>query len=127
VIVQAGRDGSNGYAAFKERLRDFMNERDWKQFHNPKDLAIALSLEASELLEHFLWKNGEEVSSHVASHGEDIRDEAADIGIYLMELCDVLGVDLVEAMSAKLDKAGLKYPVEKAKGTSRKYTELDHK
>ena len=127
MIVQAGRDESNAYAAFKERLRDFMNERDWKQFHNPKDLAIALSLEASELLEYFLWENGEEVSSQVASHGEDIRDEAADIGIYLMELCDVLGVDLVEAMSTKLDKAGLKYPVEKAKGTSRKYTELDHK
>jgi dCTP diphosphatase len=127
VNGQAGRDPSDAYAAFKERLRDFMNERDWKQFHNPKDLAIALSLEASELLEHFLWKNGEEVSSQVASHGEDIRDEAADIGIYLMELCDVLGVDLVEVMSTKLDKAGLKYPVEKAKGTSRKYTELDNK
>ena len=125
--VQAGGDVSDAYAAFKERLRDFMNERDWKQFHNPKDLAIALSLEASELLEHFLWKNGEEVSSQVASHGEDIRDEAADIGIYLMELCDVLGVDLVDVISTKLDKAGLKYPVEKAKGTSRKYTELDSK
>ena len=127
VNGQAGRDPSDGYTAFKERLRNFMEERDWKQFHNPKDLAIALSLEASELLEHFLWKNGEEVSSRVASHGEDIRDEAADIGIYLMELCDVMGVDLVEAMSTKLDKAGLKYPVDKAKGTSRKYTELDHK
>jgi NTP pyrophosphatase (non-canonical NTP hydrolase) len=70
VNSQAVRDASDGYAAFKERLRDFMNERDWKQFHNPKDLAIALSLEASELLEHFLWKNGEEVS-----RGEGERNE----------------------------------------------------
>jgi NTP pyrophosphatase (non-canonical NTP hydrolase) len=73
-----------------------MAEGDWKQFHNPKDLAIAISLEASELLEHFLWKNGEEIGARVASHGQRIRDESADIGIYLMELCDVLGVDLAK-------------------------------
>jgi dCTP diphosphatase len=115
---------SEPYSEFKARLQQFMQERDWKQFHNPKDLAIAISLEASELLEHFLWKNGAEIGSRVDSHGEEIRDEAADIGIYLMELCDVLGVDLVQAMSTKLEKAGLKYPVEKARGTSRKYTEL---
>ena len=113
------------YTPFKARLREFMAERNWKQFHNPKDLAIAISLEASELLEHFLWKNGEEIATRVASHGQQIRDEAADIGIYLMELCDVLGVDLVEVMSAKLAKAAAKYPVDKARGTSRKYTELD--
>ena len=112
------------YAEFKAGLQQFMHERDWKQFHNPKDLAIAISLEASELLEHFLWKNGAEIGSRVESHGEEIRDEAADIGIYLMELCDVLGVDLVQVMSTKLQKAGLKYPVEKARRTSRKYTEL---
>ncbi len=103
------------YPAFKARLRRFMEERDWKQFHNPKDLAIAISLEASEILEHFLWKNGAEIDSRVESHREEIRDEAADVGIYLMELCVVLGVDLVQAMSAKLEKAGL---------TSRKYAEL---
>jgi dCTP diphosphatase len=115
----------DAYPSFKTRLRQFMQERDWKQFHNPKDLAIAISLEASELLEHFLWKNGAEVDTRVDSHGEEIRDEAADIGIYLMELCDVLGVDLLQVMSAKLEKAGAKYPVEKARGSSRKYTELD--
>ncbi len=120
-----GASAPSEYSAFKSRLGDFMRERDWKQFHNPKDLAIAISLEASELLEHFLWKNGEEIASRVSSHGGEICDEAADIGIYLMELCDVLGVDLVEIMSAKLGKAAAKYPVERARGTSRKYTELD--
>ena len=104
-----------------------MAERDWKQFHNPKDMAIALSLESSELLEHFLWKNGADIDARVATHGEAIREEVADIGIYLMELCDVIGIDLVAAMSDKLEKAGAKYPVEKAKGSSRKYTELEKK
>jgi dCTP diphosphatase len=102
-----------------------MEERDWKQFHNPKDMAIALSLESSELLEHFLWKNGADIDARVATHGEAIREEIVDIGIYLVELCDVLGIDLVTAMSEKLDKAGLKYPVEKARGSSKKYTELE--
>jgi NTP pyrophosphatase (non-canonical NTP hydrolase) len=116
---------TRAYAEFKDRLRRFMVDRDWKKFHNPKDLAVAISLEASELLEHFLWKNGPEIDESAVSHGAAIRDEAADIGIYLMELCDVLGVDLVDAMSAKLEKAAVKYPVEKARGSNRKYTELD--
>jgi dCTP diphosphatase len=102
-----------------------MVDRDWKQFHNPKDLAIAISLESSELLEHFLWQNGPEIDARVAKHSVAIREEAADIGIYLMELCDVLGIDLVAVMADKLSKAGIKYPVEKAKGSSKKYTELD--
>ncbi len=115
---------SKRYAEFKTRLRQFIDERDWQQFHNPKDLAIAISLEASELLEHFLWKEGAEIDAHVASHHAAICDEAADVGIFLMELCDVLGIDLAEAMSAKLVKAGVKYPADKVKGTSRKHTEL---
>jgi len=102
-----------------------MMERDWKQFHNPKDMAIAISLEASELLEHFLWKNGAEIDARLVKYREAIHEEVADIGIYLLELCDVLGIDLVAAMSDKLDKAGARYPVEKSKGSSRKYTELD--
>jgi dCTP diphosphatase len=101
-----------------------MVERDWKQFHNPKDMAIAISLEAAELLEHFLWKNGADVDARIAAHRDAISEEIADIGIYLLELCDVIGLDLVEAMSAKLNKARLKYPVHKAKGKSSKYTEL---
>lgn len=88
-------------------------------------MAIALSLECSELLEHFLWKNGPDIDARVTTHGEAIREEIADIGIYLMELCDVLGIDLITAMSEKLDKVGLKYPVEIAKGSSKKYTELE--
>ena len=99
IDAVAEQNRSPGYEKFKARLQLCVQERDWKKFHNPKDLAIAISLEASELLEHFRWKNAEEVSLRTQSHAEDIREEAADIGIYLLELCDVLGVDLVEVMS----------------------------
>ncbi len=102
-----------------------MVERDWKQFHNPKDLAIALSIESAELLEHFLWKKEDEVEQRTRSHAGEIRDEVADVGIYLFELADVLGVDLFEAMSDKLDKNAKKYPVDKARGSNKKYSELE--
>ncbi len=111
--------------AILQRIRSFMVERDWKQFHNPKDLAIALSIESAELLEHFLWKTEEEVRERTKSHAGEIRDEVADVGIYLFELADVLGIDLLQAMSDKLDKNAMKYPVEKARGSNRKYTELE--
>lgn len=106
-----------------EKIRRFRDEREWGQFHNPKDLAIAISLEAGELLEHFLWKNGDEIGGRVASHRDEIRDEIADIGIYLVELADILGIDLLEAMERKMEKNGEKYPVERVKGSSKKYSE----
>ncbi|MCB1205253.1 MAG: nucleotide pyrophosphohydrolase [Verrucomicrobiae bacterium] len=105
------------------RIRAFRDERDWAQFHNPKDMAIAISLEAGELLEHFLWKNPEEVEARIVSHREPIAEEIADIAIYLAELADNLGIDLAAAMEAKLEKNAAKYPVERAKGSSAKYTE----
>lgn len=106
------------------KIRQFRDARDWAQFHNPKDMAIALSIEANELLEHFLWKNPGEVEDRIATKREEIEDEIADIGIYLTELADNLGVDLLAAMERKLKKNAEKYPVEKAKGSNSKYTEL---
>lgn len=106
------------------KIRTFRDERDWAQFHNPKDMAIAISLEAGELLEHFLWKNPAEVDSRLASHREEITDEIADIAIYLTELADNLEIDLLFAMEAKLRKNAIKYPVESARGSAKKYTEL---
>ncbi len=105
-------------------IRNFRDERDWKQFHNPKDMAIAISLEAGELMEHFLWKSPQEVEERVISHREEIRDEIADIAIYLTELADNLGIDLLEAMEEKIQKNAVKYPVEKSKGSAKKYSEL---
>lgn len=106
------------------KIRAFRDARDWAQFHRPKDMAIAISLEAGELLEHFLWKSPAEVEARVVSHREEISDELADIAIYLTEFADNLGIDLIAAMRAKLEKNAVKYPVEKARGNASKYSEL---
>jgi dCTP diphosphatase len=108
----------------KENIRKFRDDRDWKQFHNPKDLAISIAIEASELLEEFQWKDNAGVERKVKNEKNRIEDEMADVYIYLLEMSDVLGVDLIEAAKKKMAKNELKYPVEKAKGNAKKYTEL---
>ena len=108
----------------KEKIRKFRDDRDWKQFHNPKDLAISIAIEASELLEEFQWKDKAGVERKVSDEKHKIEDEMADVYIYLLEMSDVLGVDLIEAAKKKMAKNELKYPVEKAKGNAKKYTEL---
>ena len=108
----------------KEKIRQFRDEREWKQFHNPKDLAISIAIEAGELLEEFQWKDSAGVESKVKQEKHKIEDEMADIYIYLLEMSDVLGIDLIEAANRKMEKNAAKYPVEKAKGNSKKYTEL---
>ena len=105
------------------KIREFRDERDWAQFHNPKDMAIAISLEAGELLEHFLWKNSEEVQGRLDSHREEITEEIADIAIYLVELADNLGIDLLEAMDGKIAKNAAKYPSGRVRGSAKKYDE----
>lgn len=102
----------------------FRDERDWMQFHNPKDLATAISIESAELLEHFLWKTSEQVNRHVLEKNEAVREEIADIAIYIFELAHNLNIDLSKAITEKLAKNAAKYPVAKAKGNIKKYTEL---
>lgn len=102
----------------------FRDERDWKQFHNPKDCAISLSLEAAEVMEHFQWKSKEEVEEYVKSHREEIGDELADVLYWVLLMSNDLNIDISEAFLKKLEKNGQKYPVEKAKGKHTKYTEL---
>lgn len=106
------------------KIRKFRDERDWMKFHDPKNLAVSITIEAAELLEHFQWKDKEEVENYVKKNKEEISDEIADVAIYLAELADNLGIDLVEAMDNKLEKNAKKYPVEKAKGVATKYTKL---
>ena len=108
----------------QQKIRTFRDERDWKQFHNPKDMATALAIEAAELQELFLWKNNQEIREVAEVKREELSDELADIAAYLFELADNLGIDLGQAMVAKLAKNALKYPVEKSKGSHAKYTEL---
>ena len=106
-----------------KKIIDFRNERDWEQFHTPKNLAISLTLEASEVLEHFQWKTDEEVKEYIKKHKEEIGDEIGDVMAYLMTLSYDCGIDLAKATENKIDKSGKKYPVEKARGSARKYTE----
>lgn len=94
------------------------------QFHNPKNLAISISLEASELLEHFQWRTLEESEAHAIAAKSDLADEIADVAVYLIELADNLGIDFQQAILDKLEKNAAKYPAEKAKGSAKKYTEL---
>jgi dCTP diphosphatase len=107
-----------------QRICAFRDERDWMQFHNPKDLAMAISIEASELMEHLPWKTPEQVDRHVKEKSEQVREEIADIAIYLLELAHNLNIDLSQAIEEKLAKNAVKYPVAKARGSIKKYTEL---
>lgn len=104
-----------------QAVNQFRDERDWRQFHKEKDLAISISLEANELLELFQWKDSDTV---VANKQEDLRDELADVLIYSLMLADNLDFDLEEIIMAKLEKNRQKYPVETARGSAKKYTEL---
>ena len=101
-----------------EELRVFNQERDWNQFHNGKDLAIGLSVEASELLEVFLWKSPEDVNR------DKVREELADVLNYAFQIADKYNLDIKEIMLEKICKNAVKYPVDKAKGNAKKYNEL---
>lgn len=103
------------------KVREFRDERDWKRFHTPKDVALSISLEASELLETFQW-SGED--TQVSSKRDHMEEELADVLIYCVYMADAIGVDIPSAMVSKIGKDELKYPVEKSKGSSRKYDEL---
>mgnify|MGYP001592046691 FL=1 len=107
-----------------EKIRKFRDEREWMKFHDPKNLAVSITIEAAELLEHFQWKDEKAVDQHVRQNREEIADELADVAIYLAELADNLGIDLIHAMDRKLEKNARKYPVEKAKGVTTKYDKL---
>ena len=107
-----------------QKIKEFRDERDWGQFHNHKDVALSLVLEASEVLEHFQWKSPQEVAQHVKENREDLADELADVAIYLFELADNLEIDLGKAMANKMGKNAVKYPVHKAKGKHTKYNKL---
>lgn len=102
----------------QQELRQFTEERDWNQFHNPKDLAIALSIEANELLEVFLWKKAEEANR------DKVKEELADVLNYALLLADKYNFDVIDIVKEKIERNALKYPVDKAKGTAKKYTEL---
>jgi len=101
-----------------KKLVEFNNERDWDQFHNPKDLAVAINVEAGELLELFLWKNPEDADK------EKVKKELADIFAFAFLLANKYNLDVREIIQEKIEENGRKYPIEKAKGSAKKYNEL---
>ena len=101
-----------------EALKKFRDDRDWGQFHNPKDLSIALSIEASELLENFLWKEPDQANIN------DIKEELADVFAYALLIAEKYDLDVKEIVMDKIDKNNLKYPIDKAKGNAKKYSDL---
>ena len=105
-----------------EKIVAYRDARNWKQFHNPKDVALSLMLEAAELGEHFQWKNDAEIQSYAAEHREAIGEELSDVLYWVLLLAHDLNIDMTEAFGKKMQKNEEKYPVEKAWGKHTKYT-----
>ena len=111
--------------SLKIRLRDFADARDWDQFHSPKNLSMALIVEAAELVEHFQWLTEEQSRTLDQKQLDKVREELADIQIYLIRISDKLNIDLLGAVSKKMEANEKKYPSEKVRGSAKKYTEYE--
>jgi NTP pyrophosphatase (non-canonical NTP hydrolase) len=120
-MPQPKRDAIDELTQLAVKFRD---ERDWKQFHNPKDMALSLALEAAELLELTQWRNGEPLKAHLAEHREKLADELCDVFYWVLAIAHDHDIDLRKAFKSKLKKNAAKYPISKAKGRANKYTEL---
>lgn len=107
----------------RDRLREFVRERDWEQFHSPKNLAMAMIVEAAELVEHFQWLTEDQSKDIPAEKREQVAHEIADTFVYLLRMADVLGIDLIDAANAKITLNAQKYPADKVRGSNAKYTE----
>lgn len=109
----------------QNKIRKFNQERDWGQYHSPRNIAMALSVEAGELLELFLWSSDNGPQPPVESRNEKVAEEAADVLICLLNFCDQMNLDLLEVTNQKVERNRLKYPVEKSSGRLEKHNELD--
>jgi dCTP diphosphatase len=112
------------FEALRQKMLAFRNQRDWEQFHDPKNLAEGLSVEAAELLEHFLWKTAAESRTLTPGEIHKVGEEIADVFMFVVYLCEALHLDLFEAVTHKLALNEKKYPVDKARGSKKKYTDL---
>lgn len=126
AVMAACSDSTTTVAELKSRVLAFVREREWEQFHSPKNLSMALAAETGELMEHFLWATAEQsraIAADAAKRGK-IADELADVVIYALEFANITGLDVAAAIEAKMAANAQKYPVEKSRGRSEKYTEL---
>jgi NTP pyrophosphatase (non-canonical NTP hydrolase) len=115
---------NDSISSLTARIQDFVDARDWRQFHNPKDLAVAIAAEAGELMQHFVWQQEGQIEERVERNRDEIASEIADVGILLFEFADNLGFKLGDVMAAKIARNEERYPVAKSKGNNRKYSEL---
>ena len=116
---------SDSLENLRSRLQAFVEERDWAQFHSPKNLAMAMIVEAAELVEHFQWLTEQQSLEITADKREQVAHEMADTFVYLLRMADVLGIDLIAAANSKIDLNAQKYPVDKVRGSNAKYTEYE--
>lgn len=105
-------------------INDFRDARDWKQFHNPKDVAISLSLEAGEVLEHFQWKSPEEIKKYIKENKKEIANELADVFYWILLMSNDLDIDIEKSFLLKMKENAKKYPIKKSKGKHTKYNKL---
>ncbi len=110
--------------AIQNKIFEFRNKRDWEQFHNPKDVALSLVLEASEVMEHFQWKNQTEIKTYVQRNKDEIGEELADVLYWVLLMSHNLEINILEALEMKLIKNEHEYPIEKSKGKHIKYDKL---
>jgi NTP pyrophosphatase (non-canonical NTP hydrolase) len=115
---------ADSIAELTRLVLQFRDERDWAQFHNSKDMALSLTLEATELLELMQWRNGPALEAHLRSKKEELGDELSDVLYWVLEIAHAHDIDLAEAFRTKMAKNVAKYPIEKARGLAKKYTEL---
>lgn len=107
-----------------DRIIAFRDARDWKKFHNPKDMALSLVLEATEVMEHFQWKSKEEMEKYIVTNKSGIGEELADVLYWVLLMSADFNIDILKDLEEKIKKNEEKYPIEKAKGNAKKYTDL---
>ena len=115
---------SDSISELTARIQSFVDARDWRKYHNAKDLSVAISAEAGELMQHFVWQQEEQIENRLEAHRDEIASEIADVAILLFEFADNLGYNLGEVMQAKIARNEVRYPVEKSRGNNLKYSEL---
>lgn len=115
---------NDSISSLTTRIQAFVDAREWRTYHNPKDLAVAISAEAGELMQHFVWQQEEQIEERLRKNRDEIASEIADVGILLFEFADNLGFNLGDVMADKIAHNEDRYPVHKAKGNNRKYSEL---
>jgi NTP pyrophosphatase (non-canonical NTP hydrolase) len=115
---------NDSIAALTEEIRAFCDKREWAQYHGPKEMAVAIAAEAGELLQNFVWQDAAQSATRATARRAQIEDELADVATLVLEMANLQGIDLAAAIRAKLARNEVRYPVEKARGSNRKYDEL---